>query len=117
MNIAMKWFTRLAFLLAVGTLSGCMSPTRATETTGDSITMSILPDGTVMLGDNAISRDRLVKSLRKAGATPETTLYVNIPAALPLQEVSALTKTLASSGYRRVFYKRPKHTEARVVKP
>jgi biopolymer transport protein ExbD len=93
-----------------------MSPASSSTTKGDSLHLSVLPTGTWMLNGKTVPRDQLLSALRKAGATPETTLYVGIPKTLPLPEVSSFTKLLASGGYRRVFYKRPKHAESSISK-
>ncbi len=106
-----------ALLVAVFTLSGCMSPSSSTDNQGDTLHLSVLPTGTIVYENQSIPRDRLVKTLRRAGATPETTIIVDIPTLMPMTEVSSLTKILASAGYRRVFYKRPKHAASGIVKP
>jgi hypothetical protein len=112
-------FSPLPFvlLLAACTLSGCMSTSPSTGTKDDTLHLSVLPTGTIVFNNKDISRDRLVKTLRRAGATPETTIIVDIPTMMPMTEVSSLTKTLASAGYRRVFCRRPKHAESAIIKP
>lgn len=119
--VAMKSLVHVAILTAaLCAVSGCISNTSSDDrrtTEGDAIHITLLPAGTFLIGDVSIPRDQLVKALRKSGATPMTTLYVNIPKTLPLTEVSSLTQILGSGGYRRVFYKRPKQAEAGVIKP
>jgi hypothetical protein len=105
----MKLFLSFVALLAVCSFTGCMSPATPSNTSGDSLHLSVLPTGTWIVNGKSIPRDQLISALHKTGATSETTLYVDIPRTLPLTEVASLTKMLASAGYRRVFYKRPKH--------
>lgn len=113
----MKPFMCTLAMIAACTLTGCMSPAPQTGTAGDSLQFSVLPTGKVIFQDKPIARESLVKTLRRAGATPATTFYVDIPATMPMSEVSALSRTLGSAGYRRVFYRRPKHTESGVTNP
>lgn len=104
----MKLLYPFVAMLAACSLTGCMNPTPPSNTTGASLHLSVLPTGTWIVNGKSIPRDQLIAALHKTGATPETTLYIDIPKTLPLTEVASLTKMLASAGYRRVFYKRPK---------
>jgi biopolymer transport protein ExbD len=115
-SILRNIFSILALLAATLTMTGCMT-TSSGNPDVTSIQIHLRSDGKFTIDDKTVSLDKLEKTIRKTGATPATTLYINIPATYPMSNLTSLTQRLASAGYRRVFYKRPQIKKAQTTSP
>lgn len=105
-----------ALCLPVLCLSGCR--TRDDGTNDETIRLSLLPTGQLATGSGAeIPRTQLAQWLGKQGATRQTIIIIQIEDRTELAEMSSLTQALATAGYRYVYFKRPQHAKASVVKP
>lgn len=97
-------------------LSGCRTP--GDSASGETIRLSLLPSGQLATGSGAeIPKAQLAQWLGKQGATRQTIIIVQIQDQTELAEVSSLAQTLATAGYRYVYFKRPQHAKASVVTP
>jgi biopolymer transport protein ExbD len=100
----------LMLALAIS-VAGCATPpSSAGKPTDEAIVLTLTQEGTLLLNGKATALEHLAKRLRAAGATAETSLTINIPAETPLSSLSTITSRLASAGYRKILFKRPKHT-------
>lgn len=106
----------IGLCLSVFCLSGCR--TQGDGGNGETIRLSLLPSGQLATGGGIeIPKTQLAKWLGKQGATRQTIIIIQIQDQTKLEEVSSLTQTLASAGYRYVYFKRPQRAKASVVAP
>lgn len=113
MNAVRLRYTAAAVVMAIGvmaTVSGCVS-TPAPETGEIHLTMTSV--GTVLIDGKTVARSELPRLLKASGAEAGTPIVVAIPAKTPMTAVTALASQLASAGYRRVAFTRPRHVEAK----
>jgi biopolymer transport protein ExbD len=99
----------LMLALAIS-MTGCATTPAVSDHSSDSIALTLTASGTILLNGRETPPDRLAKRLRSAGATLDTPISIDIAADTPLASVSEITRRLASAGYRKILFKRPKHT-------
>lgn len=89
--------------------SGCATtPSPATRDSGG-VELTLTSSGNILTGGKETDLDHLSRQLHRIGATLDTPITINIPTDTPLTSVSAITGRLASAGYRKILFKRPKH--------
>lgn len=100
----------LSATLAVGSacLCGCVS----TPATGSGpVHLAMAANGMVVLDGKSIARRNLPHALKSQGISPDTPIVIAIPDSMPMTEVTALTRQLASAGFQRVAFTRPRHAD------
>ena len=106
--------TATLVLIGVLALTGCATTANSAAKQADTYELRLSPSGTLQFDGKETPVDHLVKQLRSAGATPDSSIVIDIPADTPLSRVTAITGQLASAGYRKIIFKRPRHTEVSV---
>ncbi len=96
-------------ILVFASTGGCVS---TTPDRADGIHLTLTSVGTLMLDGKVVERSALPGALKSCGASPSTPIIVAIPANTSMKVVSALTSQLASAGYTRVAFTRPRHADA-----
>ena len=101
----MPFWTRAALLLAPLWLTACASPRT-------SLDIAVAPDGVVSLENERVAMRQLPKKLKSAGANRQTAVYVTVPEHASPELMREITETLATAGYARVVFTKPRRVEA-----
>jgi hypothetical protein len=92
--------------------TGCRTtPSPGSQDPG-AIELTLTSSGSILTAGKLTDLDHLARQLHRAGATLDTPITINIPADTPFASVSTITSRLASAGYRRILFKRPKRADA-----
>jgi len=78
------------------------------EEQDNAMTVHVSGEGRITLRGRDVQLKELATKLRKRGCTSKTTITVEIPADATVNFIQAMTKQLASGGFRRVIFARPK---------
>ena len=70
-------------------------------------TIRISAEGRIYVGDQETPLNRLVRRLRRECYSQSDTIYVAIPSETPQRVLVAVSRELASHGFRRVMFVRP----------
>ena len=106
----------LPFVMVVAiaaTVVGCATSAANRPKT---VTIEVAPDGAVMLDGQKVLLNQLPRKLKRKGATRETGIVVNIPEQAHYTTLKSVTETLATAGYARVMFAKPRHASADVIK-
>jgi biopolymer transport protein ExbD len=76
-------------------------------------TIRISTQGKIYIADEEVPLRKMAKQLKKEGIKPEQPVYVSIPDRTPKKALVAVSKELASNGYRRVIFTKPPKTSAK----
>lgn len=107
---------RLPFicLICIFALWGMPSPMQAEEKAKSDVSMMqrpetirITPQGKIYIDKEEVSLRKMARQLRKSGIKKEDTIYVSIPTRTPQKALVAVSRELASNGYRRVIFTKP----------
>ena len=93
--------------------AGCVAPNRDSNRTFE---LSLSPSGTCSFNRRVLRIDDLPRALKSAGAGKGSIIRVNIPDNIPTQTLRALTSRLASAGYSRVVFSKPRRAAVSVEK-
>lgn len=93
-------------------LTGCATTKTSAGDGADGVILTLTPSGAILLEGKASDLDHLARRLRSSGATPDTPITIDIAAETPLATVSSIASRLASAGYRKILFRRPKHAAA-----
>ena len=99
-------------LLAVLLLSGCATQREPAGGDYDTIRLSMLSSGSIMLDGIPVLPQQLGRKLKRMGATPSTCIKIAVPDNAPKAALSELTVQLATAGFRRILFVRPRHADA-----
>jgi hypothetical protein len=102
-------------LVAALYVSGCTTMPASRGGRTDEFELRLTGSGQLLFDGKALPADQVGKRLRAAGATPDSSIVVEIPADVPRERVTAITGQLLSSGFRKVMLKRPRRTEVTVT--
>lgn len=105
----MRHTTGAVLILALALLAGCMTSHSADGKPGPE--MRLTSAGTVLFEGKEVQIEQLVKRLRAAGATPDTSLVIDIPAGTLPAHMTSIYKQLAAAGYHKVMFRGPRHAE------
>lgn len=78
-------------------------------------TIRISEEGRIYVGDRETSLDQLARRLRRDGVAQSDTVYVSIPDETPRRVMVAVSRELASKGFRRVIFTKPPRAIAEAV--
>ncbi|MBM4144123.1 MAG: hypothetical protein FJ225_11115 [Lentisphaerae bacterium] len=96
-----------AVALSGALLAGCQSSRDARP--GDAgIEIRMVSPEVFVVDGRRVSRARVVRALKSAGAGPETPVEIAIPASLPPSQLTGLVRDLSAAGFRRVVFARPR---------
>jgi len=106
---------RVVALLAAVTLIGaaCFAPGAGSLR---SVELALASGDACTLNGRIVSFRDLPRALKAAGAGRRTVINVKIPSDVPAEALRSLTSRLASAGYSRVVFARPRRTAARAKK-
>jgi len=102
---------RTSFVFAVVTLtlitllSGCAAPAQR-------INITVGSDGIIHVDGDRIRLSRLAAEMRSRGATPATIIEVEIPDAVSGDLLQGVSQPLATAGYKRTIFKKPRRAES-----
>jgi len=68
--------------------------------------------GVVRLNNKPLLLKTLPEKLRSIGATPRTQIMVSVPSGASYRTIVDVTEALASSGYTRVVFTKPKQASS-----
>ena len=111
----------LTAVLALGALLALPEVVRANTDPGNltimqrNVAIQIAPDGTLYVRDRETPLNRLATQLRRAGYEPHHTIHVSIPDETPRRVLVAVSRELASRGYRRILFVKPPRATAEAV--
>ena len=106
----------LVFIIACSG-SGCATVMSSSGEGLDTIKLTLTAAGTLLLDGKAVPPERLPARLKSQGATPDTAISIDIPADTPPVQLTSLTSRLATAGFRKIVFKRPRHAAASVLQP
>lgn len=98
---------RKLFLIALAALvAGC-------ATTPDGrVDIRIEPDGSVNVEGRQVALDDLAASVKRTGAKVDTVIEVTVPDDVKSDVLMGVTRPLATAGYKRVVFRKPKQAKA-----
>lgn len=97
----------LVLLLAGASLS-CRIGTGSIGSERLRVTLSA--DGVITLRGRPVPLERLPAKLKSAGAGPQTSIDIAVAASTPQIRMAEITRVLASAGYSRIMFVRPRKT-------
>jgi len=100
--------TTFALLLA---LSGCTTMGRAEAT---SATVTLRESGRLYVGDSHTGLAGMVRQLKADGATRQTRITVEIPHNIAPETLQSISRQLASAGFRRIIFIKPRRAVSEV---
>ena len=78
-------------------------------------TIRISEEGRIYVGDRETALRQLASRLRREGVAQSDTVYVSIPDETPRRVMVAVSRELASKGFRRVIFTKPPRAIAEAV--
>jgi hypothetical protein len=103
----------LALAVCVGVaggLAGCGTP--GGDGSLDSVQVRVSPGGAVSVNGKTVALVHLTDRLASLGATPRTRITVMIPRDESASAIESIAGRLASAGYRKVVFTRPRRADA-----
>ncbi|MFT5240556.1 MAG: biopolymer transport protein ExbD [Candidatus Promineifilaceae bacterium] len=101
--------------LVLATFSGC-GTTHGNGTSGPkSIVVEISTRGSILVSGTPVRESKLVKALKRQGATSRTAIRVVIPLNPPRGAVKRITEKLVAGGLPRVIFSTPRKATAASV--
>ncbi len=67
----------------------------------------VSPEGQLFVGDRETALGQLANRLRREGFSPTDSIIIAIPENMPQRALVAISRELASKGYRRLLFSRP----------
>ena len=98
-----------AVALLTAFLTGCL--TGRSVGAWETIYVRLQPSGSLTLEGKTMDVAGLAKRLKSMGATDQTCIEISIPEGTPTATLTAVTQTLASSGYRKILFVKPRRTD------
>jgi len=86
-------------------LSGCAS---AQVLRPVSAHVRLADNGRLYVGKTETPIRKLADQLKKEGISPKTQVTIEIPPNTPPQALTAISRALASNGYRRILFSKPR---------
>lgn len=87
--------------------AGCL-----TRSTSGVVDVVLDENKTLRVEGKPVAFDRLARAVRSAGATPETRIQVSLPADVQESDVRRIVRALATGGYPKVIFIKPRQAEA-----
>jgi hypothetical protein len=109
MRLSLNWLFLCLLGVGLALAGGCVS---TPISDGMDLRLAMTPSGMVMLEDQSYGPGTLPAALKSRRVATDTPIFVAIPAEAPMDMVKDLSRRLASAGYRRVLFTRPKHADA-----
>jgi len=101
---------RIAIILVAAlAIAGCTTTAKLNR-----VEIRLLPGNQVAMAGKVVPLASVPAALKRAGATPQTAIVVQAPATLPPAEFKRLSGILASRGFRKVMFTRPRKTDSAV---
>lgn len=106
---------RIALIVAAGfALQGCMS---AFGPAPEEMTLNLLSEGTITVKGFPVALTELPRKLKALGAAEGTEIIIMLPEQYSPKTCSDITSTLASAGFKRILFSKPRHSVAYQQKP
>jgi len=96
------------FTLVFLSLALCCGGATAQMLSGGESHVRLTEKGKLYMGENEVKLSALAAELKKDKIKPETQVTVEIPHNTPANALSAIGKELASNGYRRFIFTKPR---------
>jgi len=106
-----RLFIHFSLLVLTVSFSGCAS---AQVLQGASAHVRLAENGQLHVGNTDTTLSKLAAQLKKDGIGPRTQITIEIPPNTPPQTLTAISRELASNGYRRIIFSKPRKTVAEV---
>lgn len=112
-HISLKGHTIVAMAVAL-TIFGCAMPGAGKKI--QKIEIRLLPSDRIAIENKVVAMKQAPTALRRAGATPATSIVVLAPANYPSSKFPRITGILSSGGFRKVMFTRPRKSNSSVQK-
>ena len=89
---------------------GCALPGSGTPPA--KINLRMTPTGELFVGEKPVLLEKLPQTLRAQGAAHATAVYIEVPDGVSPSDIRAITSTLATKGYSRLIFTKPRKTSA-----
>lgn len=93
-------------------LTGCASPAGKSS----EFVIQLSESGKITIEDKDVSLSRLCEHLKDIGLTPKTYISVEIPQNITQNTLRTISSTLASGGFRKIVFKKPRTSSAEISK-
>ncbi len=103
--MSIRSFSSIAVLFFFLPLLGCVS---AQASRIDEFDVRLTPDGRIYVGDTYTGLAKLAAQLKANGVKRETQITIQIPHNTSPDAISSIGRELASSGYRRFVFSKPR---------
>lgn len=104
-----RMFTRSILLALMVAFSGCASA-QVLKPADAHVRLS--GNGKLYVGKVETPVKKLATQLKKDGIGPRTQIIIEIPPNTPPQALTVISRELASSGYRRILFSKPRKATA-----
>ncbi|MDP6524186.1 MAG: hypothetical protein QGI24_08550 [Kiritimatiellia bacterium] len=111
--IRLRSHTIFAMAIAL-TVFGCAMPGARGKV--ERIEIRLLPADRVAIGNKVVALVQAPAALRRAGATPATSIVVLAPKEYPSSKFPRITGILRSKGFGKVMFARPRKAKSSVEK-
>lgn len=96
-------------LLALATAGCGMTGNNLSNNT---IHVSVSQGGDITVNGKTTELSQLAGKLKSLGATADTCIKVSVPKETPTSTMSEITRNLASAGFRKIIFTRPKQVDS-----
>jgi hypothetical protein len=115
--MSVRPFLCLAVVLTALALAGGGCGTSPAGPARAQVEIHIREDGRMLIDGRTSALARLGRSVRRAGATPQTTIHVVVTDRTDQATLVTVTRTLREAGYTRILFSRPRKATATIVSP
>jgi biopolymer transport protein ExbD len=101
--------------LVVATFAGCSTTNGNGKSGPKSMVVEISSQGSIRVAGTPVRQSKLVKALKRQGATQRTAIRVALPPNPPRGAAKRITETLVAGGLPRVIFSTPRKATAAPV--